>query len=89
MIAAYLLINLFNLPILLENDMLMGIFRERRKGSEFGVKTFKLTYCSWFKSYLRQQFCCCCGGKDRDKLIRTVGNRRIERELDVTHFIRS
>jgi hypothetical protein len=96
LIFGSVLVNVLRIDILLESDLLSRVFRKRIPGDRFGVHKFTLTYMQWLKSYVGGQclllVCCrCCGfcKKSRQEFIRSVGKRRIERELDITRFIRN
>lgn len=88
-IAGIFFVALFKIKVLLDNDLISAIFRKREPKSMRMVKV-KLSYTDWlcenFKQYCLR--CWCFRKKRRSRLIRDVGNRRIERNLDVAYFIR-
>ena len=95
LIFGSVLVNVLRIDILLENDLISSVFRKRKVGDGFGVQKFALTYMQWLRSYIGGLcllvVCRCCGycSKSRQEMIRAVGSRRIERELDITRFIRN
>lgn len=89
LISSVILTNLLQINILAENDLLSQVFRSRKNNLK--TAKFKLTYCEWLsKEFLRNKILCCYKfKKERSHLIREVGNRRIERSLDMVHFLRT
>lgn len=78
-ICAFLLLSIFKIGVLLENHLISGIFK---KGlPNYKVKKIRLSYCNWLCWVLC--FPLCFMKRNEQNKIRDVGNRRIERELDV------
>lgn len=92
LIWAFVLVYIFRVAIFLENLVLTSVFRKRI--DEMKYKTFSLSYLSWFTDACRNCCCrCCCWAlkykPTQNERIRSVGLRRIERELDAARFVRS
>jgi hypothetical protein len=79
LISGVILVNVFSINILAENDMLNDVFRLRRKHHK--TAHFKLTYCHWLCRELPRKYLFGCYFKKRERnhYIREMGNRRIER----------
>lgn len=88
LLTEIILNRIFNLPVLLENDMISGIFRERVSGAMYASKRIELSYFGWYCAWISDTFCCCCQPRDRDVVIREAGTRRMNRMLDVSTLAR-
>lgn len=88
LISGVILVNVLQINILAENDMLNSVFRLRRKHHK--TDHFKLTYCEWLCREIPRKYLLGCYFKKRERshYLREIGNRRIERQLDMVHFLR-
>ena len=82
-----ILVHHCQIGILLDNHLINGIFRKR--DDVLKTKRFKITFLEWLKQ-IPYELVPRCRPFKRNKatLIRRVGIRRIERELDIVHFMR-
>jgi len=86
--------TIFRLGVMLDNFLISNVFRTRDgKGN---IDKVKMTYYGWFR-YTTYGFFYKCFSKqlkkyrhhyDHRTVTRDVGMRRIERELDIVHFLR-
>jgi len=92
-IGAALLLNVMRLDLNLQNDYLAHVFRKRVQDKSI-MKTKKLNP-SYFSSFISQFsplaciFSSCSTQARRKKKIRNKLVERMERELDIAHFIRN
>lgn len=93
-ICAFIMFTIFRLGVMLDNFLISNVFRTRDgKGN---IDKVKMTYYGWFR-YTTYGFFYKCFSKqlkkyrhhyDHRTVTRDVGMRRIERELDIVHFLR-
>lgn len=84
-IAYFILMNILKVNVLLDNKILKATFKTKMPNLE--LRKITVSYCSWLASVI---LCCVKRNKTRTtRKIHKVGLRRIERELDVAHFLRS
>jgi len=92
-IGTVLLLNVMRLDLTLENDYLTHVFRKRvQEKSIMKTKKLNLSYCSSFISQLAPLAYIssnCSTQARREKKIRNKLVKRMERELDIAHFIRN
>jgi hypothetical protein len=79
-IAYFILMNILKVNVLLDNKILKATFKTKMPNLE--LRKITVSYCSWLASVIL-----CCVKRNKTRKIHKVGLRRIERELDVAHFL--
>lgn len=79
----FLLNNIVRISVLLDFEIIQTTFKSRLKN--FELVNINLSYWNWFWA---QVLCCFCCNRLRTNKLQRVGLRRVERELDIAHFLR-
>lgn len=90
-ISNFILFQMLQVGVLLDNHLLMGVFRKLKSKSKlFKTARLKLSFSEWLQ--LMPSRCLNClrlsKTQHRRTMLRRVGLRRIDRELDVVYFLR-
>lgn len=89
-LIAAALVALLN-PSSLFSELTARLFHQHKGGSPEETNLQKvpaLTYIDLLLIQISHKLCCCCGFQRRKKRLQEEGASRIERELDLVHFVR-
>lgn len=83
-ICSFIIFTLFKAGILLDNQLVNGIFRKHKPERPLQTKRLNLTFTS---QVLKEVFDCCYK-RSKSQSIRKNGLDRVETQLDVVHLVR-